>query len=86
LPPPVAVAVKVTADPLHILVADAVIVTSGVTDGFTVIVIGAAVAVATDGQVADEVITTVTTSPLARAVVLKVLAFEPTLLPFTFHW
>ena len=42
-------------------------VTSGVDDGFTVMVTGVAVAVGTVVQVADDVITTVTTSPLPNA-------------------
>ena len=85
MPPPVPVAVNVTAVPLQIVVCDAVIVTSGVADGLTVMVIGLAVAVATDGQVADEVITTVTTSPLANVVVENVFELVPALFPFTFH-
>ena len=61
------VAVKVTGEPLHTDVCDAEMLTVGVTDGLTVIVTGIAVAVATDGQVADDVMTTVTTSPFVRA-------------------
>ena len=70
LPPLTGVAVNTTGLPLHIVVVDAEIVTSGVTDGLTVIVTGVPVAVGTDGQVADEVITTVTWSPLASALLL----------------
>lgn len=61
-------------------------VTSGVEDGLTVIVIGVAVAVAGEGQVADDVIITVTWSPLPNVVVLNVFELVPALLPFTFHW
>jgi hypothetical protein len=42
-------------------------VTSGVEDGLTVIVTGVAVAVGTVVHVADDVITTVTTSPFPKA-------------------
>ena len=64
VPPFTGVAVKLTIAPAHIVVADAVIDTLGVTAAFTVIVIGEAVAVGTVGQDAEEVITTVITSPL----------------------
>ena len=86
MPPPVAVAVNTTGLPLHIVVAEAEIETFGVTDGLTVIVIGVAVAVGTVVQVADEVITTVTWSPLPSALLLYVVLLVPTLLPFSFHW
>ena len=36
--------------------------------------------------VALDVISTVTTSPLAKAVVVKIALSVPTLFPFTFHW
>ncbi|MPM59200.1 hypothetical protein SDC9_106040 [bioreactor metagenome] len=49
------------------LVAVALTATEGVTAVFTVMVTGEDVAVAGDAQVAVEVITQVTTSPLVRA-------------------
>ena len=60
-------------------------VTSGVEDGLTVIVTGVAVAVGTVVQVADDVITTVTTSPLPKALFEYVVALVPTSEPFNFH-
>lgn len=55
LPPLVAVAVKVTGIPPHMLFTDSAIVTVGAEAVLTVIVTGVAVAVGTDVQVADEV-------------------------------
>ena len=62
-----------------------VIVIFGVPDGFTTIVICVAVAVGTEGHIAEDVITTLTPSPLAKVDVVKVEAFVPVLFPFTFH-
>lgn len=54
--------------------------------GFTVIV--SVFDVAGDPVTQDEldVITTLTISPLFNVVVVKVLLFVPTLVPFTCHW
>ncbi len=60
-------------------------VTSGVEDGLTVIVTGVAVAVGTVVHVADDVITTVTTSPFPKVLLIYVFAFVPTSEPFNFH-
>ena len=67
-------------------VADAATDTDGVTFAFTTIEIPVLVAVAGDGHVALLVITTVTTSALAKVVVVNVALFVPALVPFTFHW
>jgi hypothetical protein len=48
-------------------------------------VTGVAVAVGTVVQVADDVITTVTTSPLPKALFEYVVALVPTSEPFNFH-
>lgn len=63
----VGVAVKVTLVPEQMLVADAATATEGTTVVLTVIVTGDDVAVVGDAQDAEEVITQVTTSPLASA-------------------
>jgi hypothetical protein len=60
------VAVNVTFVPAQTVVALAAIVTEGVTSGLTVIVIALDVAVGCVTQVNEVVITTVTTSLLAR--------------------
>lgn len=60
-------AVNVTLVPGHMLVDVAETTTDGTTDVLTVMVTGADVAVAGEAQVAVDVITQVTTSPLARA-------------------
>ena len=59
--------------------------TDGVTAGSTVIVIEFDVAVVGDAQVAVEVMTHVTTEPVANVVVVYVALLVPTLVPFTFH-
>ena len=58
------VAVNVTAVPAQTLLADATMLTEGVAVGLTVIETAVAVAIGMDGQVAEEVICTVTASPL----------------------
>ena len=60
------VAVKITLVPEQIVLALAPIVTEGVAVEVTVIVIELDVALAGDAQTIDDVITTVTTSLLAR--------------------
>jgi hypothetical protein len=44
------------------------------------------VTVVVETQVALEVITQVTTSPLANVEVVKDALFVPAFVPFTFHW
>ena len=66
MPPLVGVAVKITFVPEQIVVADADILTDGVTIGFTVMVIALDVAVAGLAQASEEVITTVITSLFTR--------------------
>lgn len=56
--------------PVQIVVADADMLTAGVTDAFTVIVIAFDVAVVGDAQATLEVITQVITSPLANPALL----------------
>ena len=63
----VGVAVKVTLVPVQMVVALALTATEGVTAVFTVIVTGVEVALVGDAQIAEEVITQVTTSPLFNA-------------------
>ena len=81
----VGVAVNVTCVPAQMVVAEALMLTDGVTLALTVMVTGLDVAVAGDAQANDEVITTVTTSPLASVDDWNVALFVPALLPFTFH-
>jgi hypothetical protein len=59
-------AVKVTGVPEHIFVADAPMVTEGVTEPVTEIVTGFDVTKVGDAQVRVDTITQVTTSPFAR--------------------
>ena len=81
----VAVAVNVTEPPLQIDVVLAVMDTEGVTD-VAVMVIGLLVAVVGLAQGLLLVINTVTTSPLANEVDVKVEAVWPaTFVPFIFH-
>ncbi len=69
----------------HTTVSLADMLTPGVTIAPMAIVIGAEVAVAGDGQVAEEVITQDTACPLVRVVVVYVGLFVPTLVVPTFH-
>ena len=86
MPPFVGVAVNVTFVPAQIVFPGfALMLTDGVTPDVTIIVIPVDVAVVGLAQASDEVITTVTTSPLANALFEYVLLFVPTLLPFSFH-
>ena len=81
----VGVAVNVTLVPEQMLVALALTSTEGVTEVLTVIVTGVEVAVVGEAQDSEEVITQVTTSPLARAALVYVVPPVPTLVPFSFH-
>ena len=68
VPPFVGVAVNVTFVPVHIVLPGfAAMLTDGATVEVTTIVIPVDVAVAGLAQAKDDVITTVTTSPFARA-------------------
>lgn len=75
-----------TDAPAQMVVAVAAILTVTGRFGFTVMVMKLLVAGLPVAQVAFEVICTVTTSLLARAVVVNALLFMPALLPFIFHW
>jgi hypothetical protein len=81
----VGVAVKVTLVPLQIVVADAEILTLAGRFGFTVIVIWFDEAGLPVAQVAFEVISTFTRSPFANVVVVYVVLFVPTAVPFSLH-
>jgi hypothetical protein len=61
------------------------ILTVGVSTGFTVIVMPFDTAVELVTQAEEEVICTVTSSPLAREVVLNVVPVCQMLVPFTLH-
>ena len=69
----------------HTVVAGVVILTAGVTVGLIVIVIELEVAGLPVTPVRFEVITHVTTDPVASVVVVYVALLVPTLVPFTFH-
>ena len=85
VPPLVGVAVNVTLFPVQILVADAAIVTDGVTEEVTVIVMLLLVAVGGVLHEALLVITTFTTALLGRVVDEKVGLLVPAFTLFTFH-
>jgi len=82
----VGVAVKVTLVPEQILLSDAKMLTDGVRLGFTTMVIALDVAVAIVKQVALDVNTQVTMSPLAKLDEVNVVLFVPAFTLFTFHW
>ena len=82
----VGVAVKVTFVPVHIVLpGEAAMLTDGATVPVTAMVIEFDVAVIGLAHASDDVITTVTTSPLASVELWKVLLLVPALTPFTFH-
>ena len=82
----VGVAVNVTLVPAQIVVAGlAAMLTLTGKFGFTVIVIALDVAGLPVAQVALEVSTQVTTSPLFKVVEVNVVELVPELVPFTFH-
>lgn len=77
---------NVTAVPLHGVVVLTEIVTEGVTEADTVILIAFDVAVVGEAQGSLDVIITVTTSPLFKVDEVKVEFVAPlTLLPLTCH-
>lgn len=78
-------AVKVTLVLEQILLADAAMLTVGVTGVLAIIVIPLLVTVGTAKQVALDVSTQVTTSLLFNVVEVNVLLFVPTFVPFTCH-
>ena len=84
----VGVAVKATLVPEQMVCAPAVIaiLTLAGKLGLTVIVTEFEVAGEPEAQLAVEVITTDTTSLLAKVLLLYVALLVPTLLPFNFHW
>ena len=86
MPPLVGVAVNVTDVPEQIVVELPDMDTDGVTVELTVMLIELEVAVAGEAQLKLEVMITVTTSPLAKVVVVKTSEFVPALVPFTCHW
>ena len=63
----------------------ALILTAGATGALTIIVMAFDVTVVVETQVALDVITQVTTSPLANVEVVKEVLFVPAFAPFTFH-
>ena len=82
----VAVAVNVTLVPVHIVLPGATaMLTDGATVPVTAMVIEFDVAVVGFAQASDDVITTVTTSPLTSVELWKVLLLVPAFTPFTFH-
>jgi hypothetical protein len=86
VPPFVGVAVKVTAVPLQILVADALMATTGVAFDPTEIVIALDVSLLGTAHPALDVNTHFTTSLFNKAVVAYVELFVPTTAPFFNHW
>ena len=84
-PPLVGLAVRDKLPPLQIGLAAAAIDKEGVTLLFTTIVIALLVALVGEAHDALLVITTVTTAPLVKVVVVNVLALVPEFTPFTFH-
>ena len=79
------VAVKVTTVPEQMVVAEAAILTDGVTEAVTEIVTALLVAVGAVRQPELLVITTVITSLLFNEEEEKILLLVPALLPLTFH-
>ena len=86
MPPFVAVAVNMTLVPEQIeLPGLAAMLTDVAPADPTLIVIAVDVAEAGLAQAIEEIIATVTTSPVANALFEYVLLFVPTLFPFSFH-
>ncbi len=88
VPPFVGVAVNVTDVPSQIVLSRSLDVIVTLAGWFALTVVVMLFDVAGDPVkhgVAFDVITTVTTSPLANAVVVYVELFAPTLLPFNLH-
>ena len=85
-PPFTGVAVKVTVEPGQIVVCEAAILTAGVNSGLTETDIVLLVAFTGVAHGALLAMIQVTWSPLARALLLKVVLLLPTLVPFNCHW
>ena len=81
----VGVAVNVTFVPAQMVVAVDEVETDGTRVELTVMVIPVLVAVVGEAQLALEVITQVTTSLLAKVVLLNVVELVPTFVAPTFH-
>jgi hypothetical protein len=86
VPPLTGVAVNVTEVPAQAGFSDAAMLTEGVTEVLTVIVIELDVAVVAVLQVSLLVITTVTTSPLFIVLDVKIELLVPVFTPLTRHW
>ena len=86
MPPFVGLAVKVTFAPAHTVKEGVEMLTDGVTDGLTVMVMALETILFAEGQTAFEVKTQVTISPLLSVELLNELLFVPTFTPFNFHW
>ena len=78
-------AVNVVLLPAHIVNDTVLMLTDGVTIVLVVMVSALLVAVGVFAQMALLVITTVTTSLLAREEVVNVVLLDPVLIPLTFH-
>lgn len=77
---------NVTAVPLQTAVAEALMLTDGVTAVPAEMVTALEIAVAGLAQADEEVIWQVTTSLLLSVADVKVALLLPALLPLTFHW
>jgi hypothetical protein len=84
VPPFVGVAVNVTLVPAQIEVDDALMETNGVTE-LEDTLMTLLVTFATVAQLALDVMTTLTWSPLARLLVVNVAELVPAFAPFTCH-
>jgi hypothetical protein len=86
VPPFVGVAVKVTEVPAQIVFTDSKMLMLAGKIGFTVIVTSLDKAGLPVTQVALDVNSQEIISPFANPVLVYVAAFEPTFIPFNFHW
>ena len=77
---------NITCVPVHIVVADALMLIAGATAGVMVIMILLEVEVVVVAQAALLVSTQVTWSLLLSATLVKVAILVPAFRPFTFHW
>ena len=85
MPAFVGLAVNVTFAAAQTVNEGVEILTDGVTEGLTVIVIALDPILLEEGQTAFEVNTQVTTSLFAKVFDVKVVEFVPVFVPFTFH-
>ena len=81
----VGIAVNVVLLPVHIDSDAVLILTEGITIALVVIVRELLMTVGVFAQIALLIITTVTTSLLARALVVKLVLLVPTFTPLIFH-